>query len=489
MTNVPAEVGALDLTWAIRSRRVLLSYLTITALVILLMMAFGATLRIAQAYPDFVRPEIFYQLMTVHGIGLVGISALGGTAIMWHFLGRYVQLSTTVLLINLALFLAGVAMILGAVLVGGFAGAWTFLYPLPAIAQGTWPEEAAAIYLGGLLLVGVGFLLMFLDAGRAVLARYRSPFLALGWPQLFADSKEPAPPPAVVVGTMVVIVNVLCILAGAAVILASLVNLYDETFAVDPLLAKNVTYFFGHTFINSTIYMAVIAVYEILPRYTGRPWKVSKMFLGAWTASTVMVLVAFPHHLLMDFVMPTWMLVAGQIFSYMNGLPILVVTAYGALTYVYRSGIAWDVTSRLLFVSMFGWAAGVIPAILDATIVINHVMHNTLWVPGHFHFYLLLGVMTMIFGFMFHLADPERGGGRQLLDSLVYWAYLVGSLGLVGVFLYSGSQSVPRRWAVHVPEWVAYDRIGTVFALVIVAAVLVFVVRFLASVPRLASQS
>jgi len=36
-------------------------------------------------------------------------------------------------------------------------------------------------------------------------------------------------------------------------------------FGIDALLAKNLIYFFGHVFINTTIYMAVIAVYEIIP--------------------------------------------------------------------------------------------------------------------------------------------------------------------------------------------------------------------------------
>jgi cytochrome c oxidase subunit 1 len=52
---------------------------------------------------------------------------------------------------------------------------------------------------------------------------------------------------------------------------------------------------------------------------------------------------------------------------------------------------------------------------------------------------------------------------------------------------YSGMQSVPRRWAVHFPEWLAYDQIASVFAALAVAAVLVFMVRFLAGLPRLAA--
>ena len=41
-------------------------------------------------------------------------------------------------------------------------------------------------------------------------------------------------------------------------------------------------YFFGHVFINATIYMSVMAVYELLPLYAKRPWKISRPFLAAW---------------------------------------------------------------------------------------------------------------------------------------------------------------------------------------------------------------
>jgi cytochrome c oxidase subunit 1 len=460
------------------------AYLTVSGIVLLLMMLLGLVLRLAQAEWLTLPPDLFYALMTAHGAGMVGIAGLAGAGIMWHFLSRYVDLSQGILIANLVLFLAGVVMILAAIFLGGFGGAWTFLYPLPATSGGVWEPPAAALYLGGLLVIGVGFLLFFLDAGRAIIAAYGGLGAALGWPVLFGSRQARLPEPAVVASTMVVIVNTLGLVSGAAVLAVSLINLAAPSFAVDPLLAKNMTYFFGHVFINATIYMAVIAVYEILPHYTGREWRASKPFLWGWTTSTLMVLIAYPHHLLMDFVMPEWALIIGQVASYAAGLPVLVVTAYGALTLVYRSGVRWDAASSLLFLSMFGWAAGILPAIIDATITVNLVMHNTMWVPGHFHFYLLLGMGAMVFGFMYDLGR-ERGSGEGTLDRLAVWLFAAGGLGLALVFLYSGKAGVPRRWAVHLPEWLAYDRLASLFALAVIAAVLVFAFRFLVRVPRL----
>lgn len=463
---------------------VVVAYVALTGVVLLLMMVVGLLMRLSQAQVIDLGAALFYQLMTVHGVGMVGIAAFGGAAIMWHFLRREVALSSAVAVANLVLFLIGVAMILWADLIGGFGAGWTFLYPLPAHSGGACERDAAALHLGGLLVVGVGFLLFFLDVGRALIGRYGGLGRSLGWPQLFAGAPEP-PPPVVVASAMVVIVDVAGLVIGAAILAMSLVNLYIPSFTIDPMLAKNMIYFFGHIFINATIYMAVIAVYELLPLATGRPWKASRVFLAAWTASTFMVLIAYLHHLLMDFVMPNWAHAIGQISSYTSGFPILVVTGLGALANVHRSGLRWGIVPAMLLLSMFGWMAGVIPAIIDAVIKVNLVMHNTMWVPGHFHFYLLLGQVSMLFGFMYHLSRPGAAV-RGSADGIGLFVWIAAGLGFVGMFLYSGRHSVPRRWAEHLPEWQGYDVAASVFAVLVVAAAVVFVSRFLAAVPRLA---
>src|SRR5215831_6687009 len=455
-------------------------------LVLVLLMLFGLCMRLAQSGLLSVEPTLFYEVMTAHGAGMVGTAALTGAGVMWFFLSRHVKLTGTVYWLMLALFLLGVVLILGAIFVGGFAGAWTFLYPLPAQSGGVWAPGAAAVFLIGLISVGVGFLLFYLETGRAIIARYGNLSRALAWPLLFRGSQDDIPPPTVVASAAVVVFNGIGIVIGAAVLVISLINLYAPSFAFDPLLAKNMIYFFGHVFINATIYMAVIAVYEIVPEYTGRPWKTSRIFAAAWSAILLMVLAVYPHHLLQDTVMPGWALAIGQIISYAAGLPVIVVTAFSLLVYLTRSGIRWDLASALLVTGVFGWSAGVIPAIIDAIIAVNKVMHNTLWVPGHFHFYLLIGEMAMAFGF---IAWLTRARAADELSGVNYWgflAYLVGGVGLAIMFLIGGAMSVPRRWAVHLPEWVMQDRIGSIFAVISILGTIVFFGRYLV---RLASTA
>jgi cytochrome c oxidase subunit I len=100
-------------------------------------------------------------------------------------------------------------------------------------------------------------------------------------------------------------------------------------------------------------------------------------------------------------------------------------------------------------------------------------------VPGHFHTYLLLGMVAMVFGFMYYLGKPYQTAADSLLDRAAFWGFTAGTLGFTLSFLYSGKESVARRYAVHLPEWVPYDRIGSLFAVLVVASSLLFIVRFL----------
>lgn len=458
-------------------------FVAIGIAVYLLMMIAGVLLRASQATALGIPPNVGYQLLTLHGAGMIGVSGLAGASVMWFFLRRYVPLSTGIFLAMLGLSLVGVVMILGGI-GAGYAGGWTFLYPLPSKSMGLWSAHAAAAFVGGLVFIGVGFLLFYLDCAIAIIRRYGSLVKALGLEQLFRSGPlDLSLPPTVVASTMVIIINMLGILVGAVVLTMTLINLYAPAVAFDPLLVKNLIYFFGHVFINATIYMAVTGVYEILPRYTGRPWTISRPFLASWAAVTLMVMAVYPHHLLMDYVLPKWLAIMGQVLSYLSGIPVLLVTAFGALVNIHRSGLKWDLPVRLLVFSLFGWAVGVVPAILDGMLRINLVMHNTQWVPGHFHFYLLLGLLPMLLGSMYY-ATTRGAWSETAVDRISFWTYGVAGITFCLIFLSAGRHSVPRRFAVHDDAWIGFAQMGTVAGTLVIVAAVVLGVRLLLRLPK-----
>ncbi len=84
----------------ISARAAVLAYVAVSALVLLIMMALGLTMRLAQAQWIDVQPDFFYMVMTMHGAGMVGIAGLSGAAIMWFFVRRHVPVSTAAFIAN-----------------------------------------------------------------------------------------------------------------------------------------------------------------------------------------------------------------------------------------------------------------------------------------------------------------------------------------------------------------------------------------------------
>jgi cytochrome c oxidase subunit 1 len=461
------------------SERATFNLYIITAVALfVLMMLIGLAMRMTQATWLGVTPDLFYKFLSMHGAGMVGTAALATTAVMWFFLRKYVRLHLWAFLANYVLFMLGALCIIASIFIGGYGALWTFLFPLPMQGMGLWSPHSAALFMLGYLLIGVGSLLFYLDAAAAIIKVHGNLGRALGLQWLFGGTIDPNHPKAVVASTMVIIANSLGILAGAVVLVMSLVNIFYPQVTLDALVTKNLIYWFGHMYINATIYMGVIAVYELLPRYTRKPYPISRPFLWSWAVSTVFVIVVFPHHLLMDFAQPRWLAIVGQVVSWGAGFPVFLVTMYGVLANLHHSGIRWTMPSRFMILSLFGWAAGIVPAILDGTIRNNLVMHNTQWVPGHFHFYLLLGVLSMVLALMFHViggrahAPPNSGA-----DRLGFPVFLAGGLIFVYAFLDAGRLSVPRRMAQHLEAWTFTDKLGSIGGMLVVLAMLYFAVR------------
>jgi cytochrome c oxidase subunit I len=91
----------------------------------------------------------------------------------------------------------------------------------------------------------------------------------------------------------------------------------------------------------------------------------------------------------------------------------------------------------------------------------------------------MLGMMAMMIGFMTYLTSPRPRYGFAWLG---FWLYVGGGSVFVLAFLLAGSASVPRRYAVHLPEWLPYDRMGSIGAALAIAGVLILVARFFAGV-------
>jgi cytochrome c oxidase subunit 1 len=451
----------------------------LTALVLFPVLAIlGLLMRTQQGgYFQAVPPEYFYAIMTLHGLGMVGLWFVAGMAVLSVLLAKYVKPTVAVSWIAFGATLTGVVLLLAATLVGRLGVGWYFLYPLPFHSGGTWPAWATAALFVALAIMGVGWTLWAGDLLFAIARRY-SLSHALGW-HYWSGATSPDVPPIIIIST----VSFIGVLAGlvAAVVVLGLVGIEQigSGFRNDALLIKNLTFYFGHMLVNITMYLGVAMVYEVLPAYTGRPWKTNTLVVGAWNLVLLLVMFAYLHHLYMDFAQPEWLQVTGQLSSYLISVPAAVVTIFSTLVLIYGSTMRWQLPSLMLFLGVMGWAIGGVAAVIDSTVAVNTHFHNTLWVPAHFHTYYVMGVVLMVLGTVFHLVtDLSRVPESGTLTRAIVGTVGVGGYGFVLMLYLAGVAGVPRRYATY-PEEVAVGTMYAKISLIFIAVLLVGAVIYI----------
>jgi cytochrome c oxidase subunit I len=437
----------------------------------------GLLMRLTQADVLGLSPAWFYRLMTLHGAGMITGALLSMMGALWYVLHPVVPLGVGRMRASYALVVSGAVAVLVATLIGGFGAGWTFLPPLPFFPVGQWPVWTESLYFVGLLLVGAGFFVYCVDVLEQTTTAFGGLTRALGWRYLVGREQAP-PPPQVIAATVVAIDGLLAVTAGTAIVLGLLGRTYDTGVSFDFLVAKNLVYFFGHSIANLVIYLAVGAVYVIMPRYAGRPYTTTKVFVAGWAGSLLFIATAFSHHLYMDFVQPEWAQVGSMIASYGAVIPVAVITIYSMTMLVWGSQYRWTLASGLLYVGLGGWAIGGVGAVIDSLIPINFRFHNTVWVVAHFHTYLMLTVVLWALAFVAHLL--EREAGRTTSPAARFWTIgllLVGGYGLVASWFVAGVLGVPRRFAIQPLGTSGYSLVGAVFALVFALGFLLCLVQ------------
>ncbi len=469
-----APASAADLRSA---RKVMWTYICTGLGIFLLMLLLGIVMRAEQAGWIAYDPSWFYALLSLHGIGMITAMALAGLGTLWYLVRRETAIDPRIAYLAYGFFLAGAICVIVAVFPGKYGSLWTMLYPLPFVGA-YWPSWATGVWLFGNALVMTGFTIWCAQILGALLARFGGLRGMLGIDYVFdktfsAQRREP-PPPQMFAAAITAIDGIIGSTFGLSAGVGMLVHWLDPTVAIDPLWAKNLIYLFGHTFANLTMYMAVAGVYVGLPLCTKREYHTSKPLVIAWWGTLMFVIIAYFHHLYMDFAQAETVQFIGEIASYLAAIPVVVVTVFSGAMLVHRSGLRWSLGSMFLYAGMIGWVVGGTAAVLDATIPINLDLHNTLWVPGHFHTYLLQGVLLFTIGWVFVALEQRSGTISSVMTRWIAGCTIFGGAAMFLLSFYvAGANGVPRRYAVEPTPGPQLAAAATIGAIILVIGIVI----------------
>ncbi|MBW7889187.1 MAG: cbb3-type cytochrome c oxidase subunit I [Bacteroidetes bacterium] len=451
-------------------RKITLIWLALALVLFLLPVIFGLLMRSIQAniLPD--PNHLFYNYLTAHGLLMVGIWVTTALALLSFTMSKYVVPSAKLIIISVILIVVGALMLLWAIFIGDMAIGWYFLYPLP-MRLGT--LAGRIVFFSSIGVLGVGWLLWSIAIFLAIAKKYTFA-QTLGWHYII-KKEDVYVPPMIMIAAVSLLAIIICLLIAVILLLLYLLEFLTPV-ANDALLMKNLTFVFGHTIVNMNLYLVIALVYEYFPQYGDGEFKNNRMLALAWNSVLLVVMFAYFHHLYMDFAQPDAIQYIGQFASYGAGLVAAVFTIFSVLAFVYTHKMKWNFSSILIYIAVSMWTVGGIAAVIDATIPVNFRMHNTLWVPAHFHSYYFTGAVMMMLAFMWAISlEVDSAEEKPWIKKVLLPVMFIGGFGVVLMFYFGGTSSIPRRYAVYPPELHS----GTVYAAIAVGFILLFLAGYL----------
>jgi cytochrome c oxidase subunit 1 len=478
------------------ARRWTLRYVVASTVILLAAGMLGELIRTSQEGIGRLHDNTWYALMTAHGLGaFLGWAGFAVMGFSWWILeevgfpirrfGRAMMVATWWLMV------VGVVGILVSTLVMHFGGSWVFLYPLPFHAASQWSEAATFVFSGSVLLVGLSIVTWCFGilnttvspALHAVSDRWtQKTGLALGlgylWPKRFATNPRPVPYPVLPL-TVIAIDMVIATLPLAVLLVEMMAQAVTPSVSVDPLLAKNVLWWFGHPVVYLLLFPSVAIYYVVIPRLAGRNLVAGHVIGVAWGIAVIANVLVWAHHVYLDFPEGS---PQAAINTAMEPLTLSLVipsalSLYSLAFTMYRSQFRWTAAAWAFFLGIFSWFLAGLSGIVNATIVLDFQIHNTLWIVGHFHEMALLNIGLVVFGSIYFFL-PDLTGRELWSESLAKWhVWLTFVIGTVHSFVWQwqGLEGAPRRFAVLPAEFDSLLKPGLVLAWGIGAAQLLFV--------------
>lgn len=438
--------------------------------------------------------EMFYQVLTGHGVVTLLVWIIFFEIALLYFCSAVLlrcRLATPrIAWLGFALMLIGAATTAVAILEGGSNVMFTSYVPMPAEPH---------FYLG-LILFAVGALLgCFVFFGTLVIAREEKTY-------------EGSVPIVTFGAITAAIIAVFTIASGAIILIPTFLWSVGYISEIDPLMYRLVWWAMGHSSQQINVSAQVAVWYAIAALvFAAKPMS-EKVSRTAFLLYIAFISIASAHHLLVDPAMsPEWRIFNTSYAMYLAVLASLVhgLTVPGSIEVAQRekglnNGLfewlrkaPWgNPTFSGMFLSLvgFGFIGGISGVVLGAEQV-NFLMHNTIYVPGHFHGTVALGT-TLAFMAITYWLIPVIFRREVILPTLAKWQPWLFGIGtaLQALFMMgAGTVGVSRRhwdmaFAGAPVEWdypgVAYTMMALngVSALIAVAGGAAFVLIVVGSV-------
>ena len=420
----------------------------VTAVVFLLvggLLAIAVSLTRWQAV-HWLAPDRFYQTLTAHGLNMLIFWIIFFEMAVLHFA------ASTLLRCRLAT--PGMA----------WVGYWLMLLGALLNNYAVWRGDSSVMFTSyapmgahptfylGLILFAVGALInCFVFFGTLVVAK--------------SERTYHGSVPLVTFGAVTAaIIAVFTIASGAIILIPTFLWSVGLIEHIDSLMYRTIWWAFGHSSQQINVSAHVAVWYAGAAVVFGAKPMSEKVSRTAFLLYIFFLQLASAHHLLADpGLTSNWKIFNTSYAMYLAVLASMVhgLTVPGSIEVAqrkkgYNNGLfewlrkaPWgNPAFAAIFISIIGFGfLGGISGVMMGTEQLNLLIHNTIYVPGHFHATVVLGTTLAFMGLTYFLI-PVLFRKQMMFPGMAKWQPYVFGIGMTGVALFmmgAGTLGVPRR--------------------------------------------
>jgi cytochrome c oxidase subunit I len=232
---------------------------------------------------------------------------------------------------------------------------------------------------------------------------------------------------------------------------------------INVMVARTLFWAFGHTLVNIWYLTATSAWYVIVPKIIGGKRWSDTLTRVVIIALVIMNITGGFHHQIVDPGISPSVKFMHVFMSLAIGFPSLM-TAFALFAVFERTArkqggkglIGWykkmpwgDVRFLAPFIAMVAFIPAGAGGIAQSTNQLDQVVHNTMWIVGHFHLTLGMSVVMTFFGISYWLVPyiSKRVLTPQInrLGVIQTWIWTVGMIFMSGAMHWVGLLGSPRR--------------------------------------------
>ena len=378
----------------------------------------------------------YYQVLTVHGVILaLVLTTFFIIGFQFALMGKTVGISDRQRRLGWLSFWTmtiGTAITATTILLGKASVLYTFYAPLQA---------HPAFYIGLTLVIVGSWIAAFVNFHQLAV-----------WKKKHPGEKSP------LLAFMVCINMAMWMICSIGVAVSVLFHIIPWSLgwipSINVMLSRTLFWYFGHPLVYFWLLPAYMAWYAIIPKIIG-----GKIFSDALARLSFVLFLFFSipvglHHQLTEpgldstwkfiQVVLTFMVVIPSLMTAFSMFATFEITGrkkgYGGL-FGWLKHLPWkDVRFVAPFVGMLAFIPGGAGGIINASHQMNSLVHNTIWVTGHFHLTVATTVVLTFFGVAYWLIPHLTG--RTLTKS-------INNLGLVQTYLWAIGMTIMSA-AMHI---------------------------------------